>query len=99
MTIIFESESEYLLSKGLANGFHSDGRYTIHAAVIGRTELSRWCINPQLWSWTEVSRSGLAVSVRLVSRGTSVWIRFGSPSSSQIVVCGHCLNCDFVLHN
>ena len=47
MTIIFESESEYLLSKGLTNGFHSDGRYTVHAAVTGRTELFRWCINPQ----------------------------------------------------
>ena len=27
----------------------------------------------------------------LVSRGTSVWIRFGCPFSSKIVVCGHCL--------
>ena len=29
-------------------------------------------------------------SVRLVSRGTSVRIRFGSPFSSKAVVCGHC---------
>ena len=36
-----------------------------------------------------VSRFGLAV--RLVSRGTSVRIRFGSPFSAKIVVCGHCL--------
>ena len=28
--------------------------------------------------------------VRLVSRGTSVRIRFGSPFSSKVVVCGHC---------
>ena len=27
----------------------------------------------------------------LVSRGTSVWIRFGSPFSSKVVVCVHCL--------
>ena len=33
-----------------------------------------------------VSRFGLAVS-----RGTSVRIRFGSPVSSKVVVCGHCL--------
>ena len=33
-----------------------------------------------------VSRFGLAVS-----RGTSVRICFGSPFSSQVVVCGHCL--------
>ena len=36
-----------------------------------------------------VCRFGLAV--RLVSRGTSVRIRFGSPFSSKVVVCGHCL--------
>ena len=36
-----------------------------------------------------VNRFGLAV--RLVSRGTSVRIRFGSPFSSKAVVCGHCL--------
>ena len=36
-----------------------------------------------------VSRFGL--SLRLVSRGTSVRIRFGSPLSSNVVVCGHCL--------
>ena len=36
-----------------------------------------------------VSRFGLAV--RLVSGGTSVQIRFGSPFSSKGVVCGHCL--------
>ena len=35
------------------------------------------------------SRFGLAV--RLISRGTSVRIRFGSPFSSTAVVCGHCL--------
>ena len=29
--------------------------------------------------------------IRLVSRGTSVRIRFGSPFSSKVVVCGHCL--------
>ena len=29
--------------------------------------------------------------VRLVSRGTSVQIRFGSPFSSNVVVCGQCL--------
>ena len=38
-----------------------------------------------------VSGFGLAVGVRLVSRGTSVRIRFDSPFSSKIVVCGHCL--------
>ena len=27
----------------------------------------------------------------LVSGGTSVRIRFGSPFSSKVVVCGHCL--------
>ena len=36
-----------------------------------------------------VSRFGLAV--RLVSRRTSVRFCFGSPFSSKIVVCGHCL--------
>ena len=36
-----------------------------------------------------VSRFGLAV--RLVSRRTSVRIRFGSPFSSTVVVCGLCL--------
>ena len=35
------------------------------------------------------SRFGLAV--RLGSRGSSVRIRFGSPFSSKVVVCGHCL--------
>ena len=35
------------------------------------------------------SRFGLAV--RLVSRGTSVRICFGSPFSSKVVVCGLCL--------
>ena len=30
-------------------------------------------------------------ALRLVSRGTSVRIRFGSPLSSKVVVCGHCL--------
>ena len=39
-----------------------------------------------------MSRFGLAVRpLRLVSRGTSVRIRFGSPFSSKLVVCGHCL--------
>ena len=39
-----------------------------------------------------MSRFGLAVGVRLVSRWTSVRIRFGSPfSASKVVVCGHCL--------
>ena len=33
-----------------------------------------------------VSRFGLALS-----RGTSVQIRFGSPFSSKVVVCGHCI--------
>ena len=36
-----------------------------------------------------VSRFGLAV--RVVSRGTSVRIYFGSPFTSKAVVCGHCL--------
>ena len=36
-----------------------------------------------------VSRFGLAV--KLVSRGTSVRIRIGSPSTLKVVVCGHCL--------
>ena len=30
-------------------------------------------------------------AVRLVSRWPSVRIRFGSPFSSNVVVCGHCL--------
>ena len=30
-------------------------------------------------------------SGKLVSRGTSVRIRFCSPFSSEVVVCGHCL--------
>ena len=38
-------------------------------------------------------------SGRLVGRGTSVRICVGSPFSSQVVVCGHCLVCDFVPHN
>ena len=39
-----------------------------------------------------VSRFGLAVRrFRPVSRKTSVRIRFGSPFSSEVVVCGHCL--------
>ena len=39
-----------------------------------------------------VSRFGIAVSVvRLVSRGILLQIRFGSPFSSKVVVCGHCL--------
>ena len=36
-----------------------------------------------------VSQFGLVV--RLVRRGTSVQISFGSPFSSKVVVCGHCL--------
>ena len=42
---------------------------------------------------TVVSRFGLAVRrfFRLVSGGTSVRKRFGSPFSSEVVVCGHCL--------
>ena len=39
----------------------------------------------------------LGLAVRLESRGTSVRIRFGSPFSSKVVVCGQ--SCDFVLHN
>ena len=39
-------------------------------------------------------RFGLAV--RLVSRGNSVRIRFGSPFSSNIVIYGQ--SCDFVTH-
>ena len=35
----------------------------------------------------------------MVSRGTSVRIRFGSPFSCKVVVCGHCLNCDLVPDN
>ena len=44
-----------------------------------------------LWLDTDpVSRFGLAVRlVRLVSRETSVPIRFGSPFSSKVAVCGH----------
>ena len=46
-----------------------------------------------------MSRFGLAVRrVRLVSRGTSVRIRFGSPFSSKVVVCGHCLVVWPILH-
>ena len=45
------------------------------------------------WKAVSVSRFGLAVS-----GGTSFRIRFGSPFSSKVVVCGH-MSCDFVLHN
>ena len=40
-----------------------------------------------------VSRFGLTVSLRLVSRRTSVRFRLGSPFSSKRLwfVCGHCL--------
>ena len=39
------------------------------------------------WDWyAEISEP-----VRLVSRGTLVRIRSGSPFSSEIVDCGHCL--------
>ena len=34
---------------------------------------------------------------RLVSRGTSVRIRFGSPFSSKVVVCGHCITPSYLL--
>ena len=44
-----------------------------------------WWINKE----NGVSRFGLAV--RLVSRGTSVRIYFGSPFTSKVVVCEHCL--------
>ena len=37
------------------------------------------------------SRFGLAVRRRLESGRTSVRYRFGSPFSSKVVVCGHCL--------
>ena len=37
-------------------------------------------------------------ALRLVSRGTSVRIHFGSPFSSKVVVSGT-LSCDFVPHN
>ena len=33
----------------------------------------------------------LRTGFRLVSRGTSVRIHFGSPFSSKVVICGHCL--------
>ena len=42
--------------------------------------------------------SGKALA-RLVSRGTSVRIRFGSPFSSKAVVCGHCLVTLFLTMN
>ena len=48
-------------------------------------------IKPPIPQYETVSRSGLAVSVRLVSRGTSVRICFGAPFSSKVAVCGHCL--------
>ena len=38
---------------------------------------------------TELSGEPFGLAVRLVSRRTSVRIRFGSPFSSEIVVCGH----------
>ena len=47
----------------------------------GRSEDSGWWCEP-VWP------SG---KVPLVSRGTSVRIRFGSPFSSKVVVSGHCL--------
>ena len=40
---------------------------------------------------TFTTNSRFVLKVRLVSRGTSVRIRFGSPFSSKVVVCGHCL--------
>ena len=58
------------------------------------------CRKAKLGVCSVVSRFGLAVrSVRLVSRGTSVRIPYGSSFSSKVVVCGHGLNCDFVSHN
>ena len=38
-----------------------------------------------------MSRLGLAERHRYFSRRTSVRIRLGSPFSSKVVVCGHCL--------
>ena len=40
---------------------------------------------------TEGSQFGLANGVSLVSRESSVRIRFGCPFSSKVVVSGHCL--------
>ena len=40
-----------------------------------------------------------ASGVRLVSRGISVRILFGSPFCSEVLVCEYCLYCDFVPHN
>ena len=37
------------------------------------------------------------IALGLVSRGTSLWICFGSPFTSKGVVCGQ--SCDFVPHN
>ena len=46
----------------------------------------------QLHCTCSMSRFDLAVKARLVSRGTSVRIRFGSPFPSKVVVSGpHCL--------
>ena len=42
------------------------------------------CVCEAVWPSGEVL-------VRLVSSGTSVRIHFGSPFSSKVVVCGHCL--------
>ena len=44
-----------------------------------------------------VSRLGLAT--RLVSRGISIQIGFGSPFSSKVVVCGYCLVTSSLTYN
>ena len=62
----------------------------VEVAVLGSPSLislmvSVDVINEPVWP------SGKAL-LRLVSRGTSVRICFGSPfSASEVVVCGHCL--------
>ena len=43
------------------------------------------------WIFFVLRQSEPEQGVRVVSRGTSVRIRFGSPFSSTDVVCGHCL--------
>ena len=59
----------------------------LHSYLLARTVKDR---NP---AWTHPLLAGLAKrqGIRLVSRGTSVRIRFGCPFSSKVVVCGHCL--------
>ena len=46
--------------------------------IRNRTRLRAWAV--LAWRY----------GVRLISRGTSVRIRFGSPLSSKVAVCGHC---------